>query len=193
MRIQAARFILVLLMPLAMFWFRGGIARAEESPVPAAAAAEGGTATAAVAAPVSPTASAGLEETPAPEPTAGDISVIVTGLRSERGVVRVSLYASPEGFPNDATKSLVSLQAGIVGGQARVVFRGVEPGTYAVSVLHDENNNRKLDTNFLGMPTEGVGSTNRAQGRLGPPRYEDSTFEHGNQNTHLKLSVTYLF
>jgi len=41
-------------------------------------------------------------------------------------------------------------------------------GKYAVSVFHDENSNGKLDTNFLGIPREGVGASNNAKGHFGP-------------------------
>ena len=33
-------------------------------------------------------------------------------------------------------------------------------GNYAVQVMHDENENNKLDTNFMGMPIEGYGFSN---------------------------------
>jgi len=48
------------------------------------------------------------------------------------------------------------------------LFPGVAPGRYAVSVFHDENSNGKMDTNFIGIPREGVGASNNAKGHLGP-------------------------
>lgn len=43
-----------------------------------------------------------------------------------------------------------------------VVFENLEPGDYAVSVIHDRNNNGKLDTNTLGIPKEGFAFGNNA-------------------------------
>jgi len=37
---------------------------------------------------------------------------------------------------------------------------GIPPGTYAIACYHDENDNGKLDTNFLGIPKEGTGASN---------------------------------
>lgn len=37
-------------------------------------------------------------------------------------------------------------------------FADVVPGRYAVSVVHDLNNNRRVDTNLIGLPTEAWGS-----------------------------------
>ena len=42
--------------------------------------------------------------------------------------------------------------------------------------MHDENRNGKLDTNFLGIPKEGVGASNNPKSRFGPPSFEESMF-----------------
>jgi len=55
-----------------------------------------------------------------------------------------------------------------------VVFENLEPGDYAVSVIHDRNNNGKLDTNRLGIPKEGFAFGNNAMGIFGPPSFENA-------------------
>jgi uncharacterized protein (DUF2141 family) len=47
----------------------------------------------------------------------------------------------------------------------------VEPGDYAVLVHHDDNDNDKMDTNFIGIPKEPIGLSNSAVPKLGPPKY----------------------
>jgi uncharacterized protein (DUF2141 family) len=51
------------------------------------------------------------------------------------------------------------------------------PGEYAVSVVYDEDSNGKMNTGFLGIPTEPVGMSNNAKGRFGPPKYKDAAFQ----------------
>ena len=58
-----------------------------------------------------------------------------------------------------------------------VTFKDVPAGTYAVSYIHDENGNGKMDTNFMGIPKEGYGCSNNAKGFMGPPKWEDAKFE----------------
>ena len=53
---------------------------------------------------------------------------------------------------------------------------GVASGVYAVSVFHDENGNGKLDTGFMGIPSEGFGASNDAPEKFGPPKYADARF-----------------
>ena len=45
-----------------------------------------------------------------------------------------------------------------------------------MAAYHDENGNGKLDTNFLGIPSEGVAASNDAKGTMGPPSYEKAKF-----------------
>ena len=58
-----------------------------------------------------------------------------------------------------------------------IVFNKLLHYTYGVMVHQDENGNAKLDTNFIGMPQEGVCATREAKGRIGGgPRFRDAKF-----------------
>ena len=52
---------------------------------------------------------------------------------------------------------------------------GDPPGTYAVKLHIDENENGELDTNFLGIPKEQFGFSNNAKA-LGIPKFEAASF-----------------
>jgi uncharacterized protein (DUF2141 family) len=58
-----------------------------------------------------------------------------------------------------------------------VVFKAVPTGTYAISYIHDANNNGEMDANFMGIPKEDYGCSNNAKGFMGPPKWEDAKFE----------------
>ena len=128
--------------------------------------------------------------TPAPAPPQR-ITVETNGLRNAKGVVRCSLWASANGFPKDPARALVNVVApAIANGRAVCVFDNIKPGTYAVGYIHDENNNGKMDTNFLGVPTEGYGASNDARGSMSPPKFDDAKFNHAGQ-TDLHLKTEY--
>ena len=55
----------------------------------------------------------------------------------------------------------------------------------------DENDNEKVDQNLLGLPTEGIGFSNDAPIRLGPPRYADAAFQLGAGGGRIRLSLRY--
>jgi len=48
---------------------------------------------------------------------------------------------------------------------AQVAFTDLHDGVYAVSVFHDENENQKLDKDFVGIPKEGYGASNNPKKR----------------------------
>ncbi len=72
-------------------------------------------------------------------------------------------------------------------GKAQFKIDNLEPGTYAVSVIYDEDNNGKLNTGLFGIPTELVGMSNNARGRFGPPSYEKAAFVLQDSKT---ISIT---
>lgn len=120
------------------------------------------------------------------------IHVDVDGLRSDRGQVLCALFSSPADFPKKADRAVAHAKSGISARHATCEFEGVPSGTYAVSVFHDENSNGKLDTNFMGIPREGVGASNNAKGRFGPPKFSAAAFRHSAKRTNLKISMKYL-
>jgi uncharacterized protein (DUF2141 family) len=61
--------------------------------------------------------------------------------------------------------------------EAVVTFDRLPAGEYAVAAYQDINGNGKLDRNFIGIPKEPVGVSNRAKGRFGPPKWRDAKFQ----------------
>ena len=108
--------------------------------------------------------------------------------RYERAFYQFSI----ELLPGDSGGTIVRLTAKIAERQAMCDFMGVASGTYAVSVVHDENSNGKLDRNFIGVPREGVGASNDAKGHMGPPKFNAASFEYKGSRLDLKIHVNYL-
>jgi uncharacterized protein (DUF2141 family) len=101
------------------------------------------------------------------------LTVNVGSFRSPNGRLGCRIFARAEGFPDKATQ-LAQAWAPIAGKAASCTFTGLEPGVYAVSVIHDENGNGKLDTNLLGMPTEGYGASNNRTHAMSSPSFDES-------------------
>lgn len=120
------------------------------------------------------------------------IHVDVIGLHSDRGQVRCALFSSAADFPKKANQALAHATSEISGGRATCQFQNVPSGVYAASVFHDENSNGKLDTNFVGIPREGVGASNNAKGHFGPPKFSAAAFQHSGGRTNLTISIHYL-
>jgi uncharacterized protein (DUF2141 family) len=117
--------------------------------------------------------------------------VEVSGFRDDNGQVLLRLYGSEAGFPTDGSRALRQLAQPIKDGRAVVELTGLPFGSYAIGCIHDENGNGKLDTNFLGIPREGVCASNDARGHRGPPRWSDARFDFRADGTRLQIHVRY--
>lgn len=124
-------------------------------------------------------------------PGENQMKVTVLGVRTSGGFLRVAVYRSSKGFPQDSEQA-VARKAMPVQVQAKAfdfVFVGLPPGFYAVAVHHDENGNGRFDTHWLGMPREAWGVSRNAQGTFGPPSFEDARFEHHGTETLVRVRL----
>lgn len=117
-----------------------------------------------------------------------DLVVRISGIKAPLGQVGCSLFAEASGFPMDnALAQQQWLPAEGDGVTCR--FGGLAPGRYAVSVGHDLNGNRRVDTNLLGMPTEQWGVSNNARPALRAPRFEEAAFTVPDRGGELILRI----
>ena len=122
----------------------------------------------------------------------GTITVTVTGMRNATGSIVVAVWDQSSGFPTKSRKAKRIHIGQIKGSKSTIKLAGYAPGTYALSVFHDENSNGELDTNFIGIPKEGVGASNNPKGRMGPPKFKDAAFKLGAEDMSKSIKLAYL-
>ncbi|HUQ09698.1 MAG TPA: DUF2141 domain-containing protein [Steroidobacteraceae bacterium] len=96
----------------------------------------------------------------------GELTVTITDVRINKGTLRVAVVSSEAGWNNQekpVAYEQVALTDKAVADKAVVVRFKVPAGSYGVQVMHDENDNGKLDTNVMGIPVEGYGFSNNPQ------------------------------
>ena len=121
---------------------------------------------------------------------AAEIVVEIEGLRSRKGVVRIGLYDREAAFPKK--QGQVMHGAVTLGdGPASYVFHELAPGTYAISLYHDENTNDKFDFTWLGMPDEGYGFSNGARARFSAPSFTDAAIVVGPGGKSISIKLSY--
>jgi len=120
------------------------------------------------------------------------IHVKIQNIKNSTGKVACALFESPVGFPTEYLRYATNLMAiTIRKAQARCDFEDIPPGTYAIAVVHDENMNGKLDTNLLGIPTEGYAFSNDAKGLFGAPSFSAASFPYDGRDMVLTISLHY--
>ena len=101
------------------------------------------------------------------------ITVSMDNVLNDRGHVLVGLHTA-ETFMK--AKGIQSAKAEIKDGKISVSFTDLEPGEYAIMVVHDENDNERMDMDMNNMPKESYGMSNNPM-LYGPPTFNDARFE----------------
>lgn len=117
------------------------------------------------------------------------LHVTAHGAHSSAGNVTFTLYGEDPSRFLKPRGSLLVTRAPITGEHAELCFAVSAPGTYAVAIYHDENNNHHFDRNFLGLPAEGYGFSNDAPTLFGPPSFSAARVlvHAGNQEISIGL------
>lgn len=98
------------------------------------------------------------------------VTIEIKELKNSKGQILLEL--------SDADKNVLKgYTHEIQNGQCIITLDGLKPGKYAFKYFHDENSNKKLDTNLIGIPKEGFGFSNNAKGKFGPPSFEKMIFK----------------
>lgn len=115
------------------------------------------------------------------------ITLKVKGMKNTKGIIRAFLFNSKSSYLKEEileeTQSINSSKEVILN------FKNMPKGTYSIFVYHDENNDNKMDENWLGIPTEDYGFSNNARGTMGPPDFEESKFEFDGQSIVLSIII----
>jgi uncharacterized protein (DUF2141 family) len=130
---------------------------------------------------------------PRPAPGKNTLTVKIVGFRNAKGKVDALLFNGPQGFPDDQSKAIDDDEAPIDPRTltAAIVFRNLRPGAYAITVLHDENMNRKLDTNFIGIPEEGYGASQNPPKMHRAPTFDEAKFTLASPKQTIQIKLIY--
>jgi uncharacterized protein (DUF2141 family) len=122
----------------------------------------------------------------------GTVRVQVSGFRNGAGDLGCALFAGAQGFPGSDV-AVAKEKTAVTLPTSECVFRDVKPGRYAVTVLHDENRNGKMDKVWLlGIPLEGYGVSNNKTYATRGPNFEEAAFAlEGPAELLLKVVLRY--
>lgn len=112
------------------------------------------------------------------------LTVQITNIASEEGQIILAIYNSSENYDKRIAFQEVKVKPEI----DTVIFEtNVPDGEYLVMLVHDINNNGKLDTTFIGMPKEPVGLSNY-DGKGIPGKFKKHKFSV-NEDTEIIIPL----
>lgn len=116
------------------------------------------------------------------------LQITILGIKEAKGSILVGLFDTESEFLKKAIKAKTVKAAA---GKVTVVFEDLPAGEYAISVIHDENENGEIDSNFIGIPTEGFAFGNDAMGTFGPPSFDKAKVTWNGRNLVVELKLKY--
>ena len=123
----------------------------------------------------------------------GKINVQIGKFENNKGSCIVCLYDKAGDF-SDKGKPLACTTVVISNKKTNAVFENITPGTYAILVIHDANNNQKFDTNFLGIPKEGYGASRNKLPMAAAPKFAENSFSLADGATiDCSIRLRYIF
>lgn len=118
-----------------------------------------------------------------------DVTVTVTGIRNAKGKIAALAFSNKTGFPDQPDKALARAVVEARKGTVTLTLKNLPPGKLAITVLHDEDGNGKLNRNLFRLPLEGAGMSGNPEGKL-PPTFADAA-EPFDRSRKLSIPLKY--
>ncbi|WP_430412584.1 DUF2141 domain-containing protein [Kordia sp.] len=113
------------------------------------------------------------------------ITITIDKVRTNKGKVLFALHTEDTFMK---AKPVQTVGSTIEGNKVKVTFTNVPKGAYAITCVHDENDNGRMDFEDNGMPKEDYGTSNNPLS-YGPPQFEPSKFMVATTDISMKITL----
>jgi len=120
------------------------------------------------------------------------LTIIVKDLRNSTGVVQFALYNKKGSVPDEKYQKYYKKSTVFINdNSATITFNNLPKAKYAINILHDENENGKIDKRFF-LPKEGIGFSNyKSIGLRNRPKFSKASFNLDDNMTKI-VTVIYM-
>jgi uncharacterized protein (DUF2141 family) len=122
-----------------------------------------------------------------------NVEVSISGIRSAKGQIIIGIYKNQSSFEKEKSYLVKKFEKKEIRNNQLVITFFLEPGIYGLTLLDDENNNAKMEYNFMGMPQEGFGFSNYYHSGFTRPKFESFKIEiKENVMNKGKIKIRYM-
>jgi uncharacterized protein (DUF2141 family) len=120
--------------------------------------------------------------------TNAELKVVVKGFDAPTGSVRVAVFDSKKEFPygKHAAEATIDVN-GVPTNQAVSASFKLPPGTYVVAIIHDRNNNGKMDMNPIFSKFEKYGFSRNPGFTFGAPSFDKVAIDLKQEGTEITV------
>lgn len=114
------------------------------------------------------------------------VAISIKNIKTAKGSILVAVYDNSNDFMKKPAFSHI-VPVTVTG--ELIINTSIPFGSYSITIFHDINDNRSLDTNFMGIPKEPYGFSNNAKGHFGPPTFEASSVSFHALNNRIEVTL----
>jgi uncharacterized protein (DUF2141 family) len=121
--------------------------------------------------------------------TKPDFVLKIQNIKNTKGTLRIAFYKKGSNFPDNSGILYAKEMKIIQKGEMILTFSDIGLGEYAMAIFHDENGNKKLDKNLLGVPTEPYGFSRNFKPKFSAPKYTDCNVDFSQTNNSFTIKL----
>lgn len=119
------------------------------------------------------------------------ISITINKLRNNSGQIKFLIFKDQDSFANEKPYKVYYVsKRNMVKGKLSCSIKGLTSGTYGISLVDDENNNKEMDYGLF-LPTEGFGFSDYYHTGLSRPIFDDFKFKLSGDK-QVSMTVRYM-
>ena len=127
-----------------------------------------------------------------PEQSDRGLTLKIKEVRNHDGLVRIGLYWDKKEYTDNPSGSYAFRKDTLLSDTLIFTLKNIAAGTYAISVLDDENEDNKMNYRLVVWPDEGFGFSNNPMiNRPVKPKYEDISFEYDGIQKVMEITIVY--
>lgn len=115
----------------------------------------------------------------------------VSEIRSGKGQIILNVFKNDEDYQKEKVSKKLVFEKKIENG-SMIINCTLDPGTYGITLIDDENKSGELNKNMLGIPKEGFGFSDFFMEKMKKPAFDDFKVNVKNQNNKISIRVKYM-
>jgi uncharacterized protein (DUF2141 family) len=123
---------------------------------------------------------------------AQETQIKVTEIRSAKGSVILNVFKDNDAYDKQQPYKQFVFDKKALANGTLTIHCALEPGTYGITLIDDENGDGKLNKNFVGMPKEGFGFSNFFMTKMKKPSFDDFKVDLKTVTAPIGIRVKYM-
>ena len=121
----------------------------------------------------------------------GSFKITISGIRNSKGKISVGIYNKKENFPKE-NAVYKNIEGKISDGKCTLLVDNLPIGFYSIVLLHDENENKVMDYNWIGIPQEGFGFSRNPNVKFRAPTFDETKIELNKTMEEVNVMMKYM-